>query len=192
MSNRLPETLSEEWLRQQGRRHLERYWPSEEQLRRVLRRRVDRFTTERGGPRAPGYGLAEKIIKEFLEQGALNDVRFTKAWVESLDRRGDSRFRMRAKLRQKGVSSEVIDEVVQSHDQATRDEGIDPVMARAAATLKRRRLGPYRHDPQKRAERRDKDLGALARAGFPYGVCKQLIDAESIEDVELLASGELD
>ena len=50
---------------------------------------------------------------------------------------------------------------------------------------RRRRFGPYRGD--NRAERRDRDLAAMGRAGFGYGIAKTIIDAdqtleESLED----------
>ncbi len=189
MSNRLPDELNEDWLRLQARRHIERYWPSVDQLRRVLRRRVDRYQRERGGSHKPGYAMTERILADLTTRGVLDDARFTRSWVDQLHRRGDSRHRIRAKLRQKGVKGEVVDEALAALDAAERAQGVDPVLARAAATLRRRRLGPYRFDPERRRDRREKDLAALARAGFPYGVCKQLIDAEDIEEVELLASG---
>lgn len=166
---------------------MERYWPSVEQLRRVLRRRVDRYCRERGGPRGPGYSMAEAVIEEFVESGALNDLRFARSWVDSLHRRGDSRPRIRGKLRQKGVSGEIIAQALEELDAAVQERGADPVLVRAAAHLRRRRLGPYRHDPERRAERRKKDLAAMARAGFPYGVALQLVDAEDTDAVELLA-----
>src|SRR3546814_7265925 len=41
----------------------------------------------------------------------------------------------------------------------------EPELAAAIAYARRRRLGPFR-TPDARADRRDKDLAALARAGF--------------------------
>lgn len=187
MSNRLPDELNHDWLRAQARRHLQRYWPSIEQLRRVLRRRVDRFCRERGGPRGPGYSMVEAILVELQESGALNDLRFARSWVDSLHNRGDSRPRIRGKLRQKGVRGDIIDQALRERDEAAMDAGVDPVLARAAAHLRRRRLGPYRYDAEKRDERRQKDLAAMARAGFPYGVALQLVDAEDTDEVERLA-----
>jgi len=56
-----------------------------------------------------------------------------------------------------------------------------PVQAR------RRRLGPYRM-PEVRAERRDKDLAALARAGFDYDTARRVIEAETLDDLDRLLS----
>ena len=54
-------------------------------------------------------------------------------------------------------------------------EAIEDQAARAYA--KRRRLGPYRR-PDLRAAHRDRDLAALARAGFAYGLARRVIDME--------------
>jgi regulatory protein len=58
-----------------------------------------------------------------------------------------------------------------------------------AAYARRRRLGPYR-PAEARAERRTKDLAALARTGFGYSVALRVIDAEEAEELEREASRE--
>jgi regulatory protein len=81
---------------------------------------------------------------------------------------------MRAKLRQNGVPNSVLDEAMVEFQGSAPD--LDLEAARNYA--RRRRLGPYRRDPEGRAERRDKDLGALARRGFRYDVAREVIDAD--------------
>jgi regulatory protein len=55
----------------------------------------------------------------------------------------------------------------------------------AAVNLaRRRRLGPYR-PLAARAEMREKDLAALARAGFSYDIARRVVDAATAEDPEL-------
>ena len=54
---------------------------------------------------------------------------------------------------------------------------LKPALAAARRTARRRRLGPWRGEDQ-RAARREKDLAALARAGFSYSVAKTVIDGE--------------
>ena len=44
------------------------------------------------------------------------------------------------------------------------------------ALARRRRLGPFRL-PEQRADRRTKDLAAMARAGFAFDVARKVIDA---------------
>ena len=49
------------------------------------------------------------------------------------------------------------------------------------ALARRRRLGPWRSGPE-RAARRDRDLAALARAGFDLQTARAVIDAEPAGD----------
>ncbi|HZW47967.1 MAG TPA: regulatory protein RecX, partial [Microvirga sp.] len=46
----------------------------------------------------------------------------------------------------------------------------------ARAFARRRKLGPYR--PGERVPYRDKDLAAMARAGFRFDVARSIIDGE--------------
>ena len=48
----------------------------------------------------------------------------------------------------------------------------------AHALARRRKLGPYR--PGERSAYREKDLAALARAGFSFGIAREVIDGEKI------------
>jgi regulatory protein len=50
---------------------------------------------------------------------------------------------------------------------------------------RRRRLGPYRPEADREA-RREKDLAALARAGFGYDIARTVIEASDIEALETL------
>ena len=49
----------------------------------------------------------------------------------------------------------------------------------AHALARRRKLGPYR--PGERAPYREKDLAAMARAGFSYGIAREIIDGEPLD-----------
>ncbi len=53
----------------------------------------------------------------------------------------------------------------------------------AAARYARRRLGSFRAAPE-REEHRQRDLAALARAGFGYSVARRIIGAESPADFD--------
>ncbi|MGY8803890.1 MAG: regulatory protein RecX, partial [bacterium] len=49
---------------------------------------------------------------------------------------------------------------------------------------RRRRLGQFRLDPDVREERRQRDLAALGRSGFSYGIASRIIEAECVETLE--------
>ena len=55
---------------------------------------------------------------------------------------------------------------------------------RAAVALARRRhLGPYRPLTE-RKDRRNRDLAAMARAGFDYDVARKVIDAIDVDALD--------
>jgi regulatory protein len=65
----------------------------------------------------------------------------------------------------------------------------DAELAAAAAFARKRRIGPWR-SPAERADRREKDLAAMARAGFAYRVVRLVMDADDPAEVEALLAGE--
>jgi regulatory protein len=48
--------------------------------------------------------------------------------------------------------------------------------------VRRRRLGPYRPQ-EERAARRQRDLGALARAGFSFDVARRALEISAGEEL---------
>ena len=82
-------------------------------------------------------------------------------------------------LRQKGVGRTDIEAALEilEAEYANRE------LTAAYKYARRRRLGPYRL-PEARAARRDRDLAALARAGFGYDIARRVVDAASVEDLE--------
>ena len=119
----------------------------------------------------------EPLIAQLVEQGALCDERFARAWVEQLDRKGISRRAILAKMREKGIEGNLVERELGRIQQ----EGGDRELLRAIAYARRRRLGPAQMDPERREARRDKDLAAMARAGFGYGLAKRVIQCEDLE-----------
>ena len=75
------------------------------------------------------------------------------------------------KLRTKGVAHEHIQSALNGYED---DDGEDAELASARAYAKRRRLGSYRQPFDDSRERRQKDLAAMARAGFSYGVASDV------------------
>ena len=51
---------------------------------------------------------------------------------------------------------------------------------RTRAFARRRKLGPFR--PGERAPYRDKDLAAMARAGFRFDVARRIVEGERDEE----------
>src|SRR5262249_11406836 len=143
--------------------HLERFAASSEELRRVLLRRIKRAQLL-GVDRAQADAArnqVETIIARLLASGVLDDRRFAEMRAQSLQRRGHSRHHIRQRLAAKGVERDVVQDVLE----AIEPEGQTSELAAACVLVRRRRLGPYRASG-KRGKFRQKDLAALARAGF--------------------------
>ena len=103
----------------------------------------------------------------------LDDTRFAKNLTERLQGRGSSRRMVVQKLRARGISRDVADEVVRS----SRDSDLES----ARAYVRRRRLGPHRPEAERAANRR-KDLAALARQGFDHDTASRALGYGADED----------
>lgn len=159
--------------------YLTRFATSAANLERVLARRVERSARHHGTDREEGREFIARLIARYRRSGLLDDRAYAIARAGTLNRRGKPVKAITFALRAKGIASEDIDEALL----ALEDQGGDPDMAAAARYARRRRLGPFRAAPE-RQERRERDLAALARAGFGYDVARRVIGAETPGDVE--------
>ncbi|HUK09722.1 MAG TPA: RecX family transcriptional regulator [Stellaceae bacterium] len=177
--------LSEAAIERAALHYLERFAASSEQLRRVLLRRVKRATMLGAESTEGARARIDALIARYLSAGLLDDRRFAESQAGSLQRRGTSQRRIRQRLAAKGVAAEFADAALA--DLAERAETGE--LASAAALVRRRRLGPYRA-PGARAEHRQKDLAALARAGFSLSTARQVLAAATPEALDALTRGE--
>ena len=127
--------------------YLERYASSAENLRRVLRRKVDKRCRLRGEDPAAFHEMIDEVVAKSLRSGLIDDARYAEARVATLRRRGGSARAIQAKLSAKGVDRTTIAAALEG------EEGDEAQAARAFA--RRRKLGPV---PAGRA-------GALPRQG---------------------------
>lgn len=166
--------------------YLQRFAASEAGLRAVLQRRIDRAARDGRCERDEAAGWIEPVIEKFKRLGYLDDVAFAETKAVSLRRRGDSARKIRMTLSQKGVDAELIDQALTAHDESI--EG-DAELVAAARLAQRRRLGPMR-PPEDRQERLNKDLAAMARAGFSHRVARQVLELEDMDALEAVVRGE--
>ena len=159
--------------------YLTRFGTSAANLERVLARRVERSARHHGTDREEGLANIARLIERYRRSGLLDDRAYAIARAKALNRRGKPVKAITFALRAKGVTGEDIDEALL----ALEDQGADPDMGAAARYARRRRLGPFRARPE-REEHHERDLAALARAGFGYDVARRIIGAESPGDAE--------
>lgn len=187
-----PRPVTQAWLQRAALYYLERYSASSAQLHKVLARKVEMRLRLRGeaddsGIATPARALIAGVVEQAVSGGYVDDAAYARARVASLRRRGGSRRAIMAKLRGKGLDPALIETALaedvaeaQAQGQAN-DDAADDADARARreyeaarAYARRRRLGPHRTPPQ--PERRDRDIAAMARAGFALALAIRVID----------------
>lgn len=133
-----------------------------------------------------GYpaALCDQVVERLVELGYLDDVAFSRAWVESRDRaRPRGSLALRQELLRKGVPRDIIDGALDargSGSDADQDggPGAGPVTSteaevRAARRLLERRAATLEREADPR-RRRQRAYALLARHGFPPDVCRTL------------------
>jgi regulatory protein len=171
--------------------YLGRFASSADNMRRVLQRRAYR-EARRTGTEVEREHVApaiEAVIARLERAGLIDDASYAEIRAGSLNRRGESGRRIRSRLRAKGVASEAIDQAID----ALRQEDGDAEFRAACRLARRRRLGPAR-PAAGRAATREKDMAALARAGFDYETVRRvmaLADAAAL-DAAIAATGSAD
>lgn len=156
--------------------YLERYGASSEMLRRVLVRKVKLRCRLREEEPEPFLALVDATVARAQAGGFVNDASFAAARTATLRRRGGSARRIAQALAAKGIGAEAVATALAGDEDAPPPEVTEE--AAAFAYARRRRLGPYR-PPAAREAHRERDLAALARAGFAYGLARSVVDAES-------------
>lgn len=170
---RLPKPVTPERLRKAALAYLERYATSAAHLRAVLLRRVERSARLHGTDRTEAGQWVDAVIEKLRERRLLDDGAFAATRATSLHRAGASRRKIAAALRQKGVDEADI----RSALSAVGEDYADSELAAACKYARRRRLGPYRAADAREA-RRERDLAALARAGFAFETARRITDAD--------------
>ena len=171
---RKPRKASPKSLENAALYYLKRFSSSEENLRRVMMRRVERSARSHGTDREEGVAWVDELVAKLARAGLVDDRRYAEGRVHALHARGTSIRVITARLREKGVRAEIIEESIQ----ALRDEQPGAELEAAIRLARRRRIGPFRIKPPVEGQRK-KDLAALARAGFDYGTAMKVADAET-------------
>jgi regulatory protein len=170
-----PPTLSEAALQQVAVAYLARYSATSTTLARMLNRHIDRWARTSGGDdvatlTAAAKRLVRDVVASLAAAGAVDDASFAAARSRRLRRTGHSRLVTAAHLAARGVSAEIVANTLP--DDAGAEVGA------ALAYLRRRRLGPFGAAPADAAapDRRRRELGALARAGFARDTAETALD----------------
>jgi len=175
---RKPKPATAERLRKAALSYIDRYATSAANLHEVLMRRVRRSGRLHGTDMEEATRWADDIVADFVARKLVNDRLYAENRAASLHRSGASRRKIEMSLKIKGVGHADIVAALA----ALAEADPDAEFTAACRHAQRRRLGPWRRDD--RTERRDRDLAAMARAGFGYRMASRVIDAESVDALE--------
>ena len=177
---RQPKPLTYERMEAAAFRHLERFACSAEELARVLERKVWRTSRVHPVDEDEARKWIKTIVAKMQRLSLIDDEAYAEMKTRSLANRGKGRRAIRWALAAKGVDEQFIEDAIDEY--ATEEGDIDRIAA--VNLVKRRRLGPMR-PADKRETFFDKDLGALARAGIPLGLAREVL---ALEDEDALLS----
>jgi regulatory protein len=173
--SQLPPAPDDASLREAAMNYLARYATTEAGLRIVLQRRVDRWARLAAGQDDAGERAASAracipaIVARMVELGLINDAAFAEHRARGLALSGRSRRAISARLMAKGIGA------AQARAALPETEGGELVSALILA--RKRRIGPFR----KTEPDRNRELGVLARAGFPRDIALRALAMEPEE-----------
>jgi regulatory protein len=166
-------------LREAALHYLARYAATEAGLRRVLQRRIDRWAYQASGRDdarehvAAAKAAISEIVARMVELGLVNDAEFAEARARGLALSGRSRQMIASRLVAKGIAPAKAREIMPEH------EGGE--LASALILARKRRIGPFR----KTEPDRNREIGVLARAGFPRDVALRALNMD-VDEAEAL------
>ncbi|MFT7518852.1 MAG: regulatory protein [Kiritimatiellia bacterium] len=175
---RKPKKVTAESLERIALHQLERCPTTSIKLRKTLARRVERSLEYHQGDRYQLLALIGPLVRRLQEAGYLNDEMVAKSRAASMHAKGHPIRAIAYKLRGEGLLQRDIDAAVAELEVDEQD----PDMVAAIGWARKKGLGPYRS--LDREERRTKDMGSLARRGFSYDICRRVIDANDVEELE--------
>lgn len=150
--------------------YLKRYETSTANLRQVLRKRVNDYAFyNKEFDKQEAYVWIEDIVADFLRYGYVNDERFAEIKIRDYIQMGKSVRYIKAKLKEKGLNDDLVEQLLETQDY---DE-----LEAALKFAQKKRIGRFRAT-DKQVEYKQKDMAALARAGFSYDVVCEVCQTE--------------
>lgn len=182
-----PKKITEKYLYNSGLAYLQRFPASVPHFRRVMSRKIDKSCNyHKDQDRQACIALLDSAIAQFERMGLLNDEAYLSGMINSLRRRGLSKQAILSKLGQKGLGQETVLTALRGYDEQSGSE--NPDLAAALLLARRKRIGPYRRTEE---GDRNKELAALARAGFGFDIAQKAIGLSQDEADEISAQTRL-
>ena len=181
--------LDETWLEDEAVRSLARSDQSRRRLMETLERKLDERCARTGEDGEALRGGIPGVVDRLVDRGYVDDHRLGAHLFDRGRAAGRSRAQIEQQLFAKGIEPSTLREIERERSEevtGARDDGggafahADEVEA-AFRIARKKQLGPFCPDPDKRIAERQRHLGFLARRGFSSDVAHHVIDAESAE-----------
>lgn len=165
---RAPRPLDPARLEELALAYVARFATSAGKLQAYLARKL----RERGweSDRAPDPAA---LVERYVALGYIDDAAYAKAKSGALLRRGFGARRVNQALREAGIAEELRAEV---------EAGAGETRRAALALASRRRFGPYGASVERAV--REKQIGAMLRAGHSFEAARAVIEARSVAALE--------
>jgi regulatory protein len=155
--------------------HLARYATTQMGLVRVLDRRIERWAraaeAETDAVQA-AKRVSREVVARLVAAGLIDDAAFAASRAKRLVRSGHSQRAVAAHLAARGVA-------------VRQAMSVEEELGAALVLAHRRRIGPFRRAPAD-ADAARRELGVLARAGFPREVAERALAMDADEAEELV------
>ncbi|WP_417457440.1 regulatory protein RecX [Kordiimonas sp.] len=179
-----PKKVTAGYLERAALHYLGRFSTTEENLRKVLERKVRRRNEGHAAPTDEQTTWINEVVEKCVKYGYVDDEVYARQRSESLLRKGKPPRQILQDLRFKGVDEGTATAAVD--DLEDDDVGADATRRAAAAYVRRRRFGPFRRPLADPSEKREKEIAAMMRVGFPYGIVVETLDGTEEDLLELL------
>ena len=195
-----PRKISEKYLRNAGLHYLKRFTASSSHFKTVMMRKIDkscRWHTDTDKQQCVKW--LDIVTDEFIEAGYLNDEQYTFGLVNSMRRSGKSKRIIQMKLRQKGVSDNLVISAFEKYEDQYDDNANFELIC-ALKHAKKKKLGAFSKnkiskmadtictDNEAAFKDQQKQLANLARAGFSFDISKKALDMNEDDALDLIGS----
>lgn len=180
-----PKKITEKYLYNSGLAYLQRFTSSVPNFRRVMTRKIDKSCTyHKEQNREDCLKLLDSTIATFERQGLLNDAAYLQGMVNSLRRRGLSAQAIQFKLQNKGLKAPDIKSALEAYSGHLSQQEAD--LLAATQFIRRKKIGCYGKPVARDDDKaRNRQIGALARAGFGFDITQKVLamDEDSAEEL---------
>lgn len=163
-----PPPLDSETLTAIAVRYVERFQTSRARLLRLLEQKLRQRGWQEELPPPDLAAIADRMVA----LGYVNDAAFADARARGLTRRGMGAGRIRTSLSAHGIDPDTSRAALQGHD----------ALAAALDFARRKRLGPF-GPPVTDPKLRNRQMGAMARAGHPQALARAILNARTEDEL---------